>query len=373
MAQMNVLTSLSPTQVVELFDELLANADRLLNSAVIVLDGGSVGLARSLAILGLEESGKAIAIHERRAQMAYEPEGAAFVNAQLEMLWVDHKLKLKTAYDFLVAEEYWFDTQPPDPEANRAWLGEIEDWSRQHNLLKQRGFYVDVDARGSILNTDSVGDEESLRLVISHVHQIGWQLRLGEHIVAKRQEESARAIPPASAEEIERTRQMLTEAGVEEPMLEGICDAMRQGRGAVVLNNHEYLLHLSPRPSGKRRDPISQRCSSRPVSRPLTSSAPDRFGSSTCQRRKQSTHGVGHVFVRTDQREKVGEPRRRLADLRSLGLDVGQCVNEHGKCLTTGERRCRGQYGVEVGIAGGGGDGLCGGVVIGQKVCFVHT
>lgn len=59
-------------------------------------------------------------------------------------------------------------------------------------------------------------------------------------------------------------------------------------------------------------------------------------------------------------------------DLGSLGLDVGQCVNEHGKCLTTGERRRRGQYGVEVGIAGGG-DGLGGGVVVGQKICFVHT
>lgn len=79
------------------------------------------------------------------------------------------------------------------------------------------------------------------------------------------------------------------------------------------------------------------------------------------------------MFVRTDQREKVGEPRRRLTDLRSLGLDVGQRVNEHGKCLTTRERRCRGQYGVEVGIARGGGDGLCGGVDVGQKICFVHT
>lgn len=41
----------------------------------------------------------------------------------------------------------------------------------------------------------------------------------------------------------------------------------------------------------------------RPVSKPLTSSAPDCFGSCTCQRCKQSAHGVGHVFVRTDQRE----------------------------------------------------------------------
>ncbi len=29
----------------------------------------------------------------------------------LERLWADYKLKLKTAYDFLVAEKYWFDMQ----------------------------------------------------------------------------------------------------------------------------------------------------------------------------------------------------------------------------------------------------------------------
>ena len=134
MAQKNALAPLSPVQVVSLFDELLANADRLLTSALLILDSGSVGLARSLAILGLEGSGNAIAIHRRRAQMAYEPEGTPFVNARLEKLWADHKLKLKTAYDFLVAEEYWFDTQPPVPEANRAWLamscGRTAVWDR---------------------------------------------------------------------------------------------------------------------------------------------------------------------------------------------------------------------------------------------------
>lgn len=47
------LPNLSPTQVVELQDALLANADRLLTSALAVLDLGNVGLARSLAILAM--------------------------------------------------------------------------------------------------------------------------------------------------------------------------------------------------------------------------------------------------------------------------------------------------------------------------------
>jgi AbiV family abortive infection protein len=187
----DALPPLTPQQVVQLQDELLANADRLLNSALTVLDLGNVGLARSLAILGLEESGKAIAIHRRRVEIAYEDEGAAFTNEWLQKLWLSHSAKLKLVHDFLVEEEYWFDVEPPDPDENAALLGEINEWAREHNKLKQRGFYVDVDAAQGVFTPDDVGDEESLRLVISHVHQIGWQLRLGEHIVAKRQEQMA--------------------------------------------------------------------------------------------------------------------------------------------------------------------------------------
>lgn len=67
------LPDLSPARVVELQDALLANADLLLNSALAVLDLGNVGLARSLAILAMEESGKAIAIHGRRVVKAGSP------------------------------------------------------------------------------------------------------------------------------------------------------------------------------------------------------------------------------------------------------------------------------------------------------------
>lgn len=246
MAQKGGLPPLSALQVIELFDELLANADRLLRSALDMLDNESVGLARSLAILGLEESGKAIAIHQRRTQMAYEPDGSPFVNAHLERLWADHNRKLDTAYDFLVAEEYWFGTEPSDPVANRTALGEIEVWSKHHNLLKQRGFYVDVASDGAVLAPESDGDRDSLRELINHIHQIGWQLRLGEHIVARGQEESSRAIPPAEAEDVARMRQTLTDAGTDDSMISEICESMLQGHGATALNNDDYRHRLPP-------------------------------------------------------------------------------------------------------------------------------
>lgn len=191
MAEKGALPPLTPSQVVHLQDQLLANADRLLMSALALLDLGNLGLARSLAILGLEESGKAVAIHERRIGMAYEPDGTPFTNDQLKSLWRSHSDKLKLVHHFLVEEEYWFDTVPPNPAENATWLGEIEKWTKDHNTLKQRGFYVDVDADGEVLTPEDSGDAESLRLVIQHVHQIGWQLRLGEHIIAKQQEQMA--------------------------------------------------------------------------------------------------------------------------------------------------------------------------------------
>ena len=237
------LPNLSPTRVVELQDALLANADRLLTSALAVLDLGNVGLARSLAILAMEESGKAIAIHERRVEMAYAPEGEPFVNARLENLWASHQEKLELVHSFLAEERYWFGAEPADPERNLAYLGTIKRWTRRHDKLKQRGFYIDLDRAGGVLEPTGVSDAESLVDVISHVHQIGWQLRLGEHIEAKQQAEEARGVPPITEDEIEERRRLYS--GI--PGLafdEEFYDSMRQGREGRKLNNEGYRLHL---------------------------------------------------------------------------------------------------------------------------------
>jgi AbiV family abortive infection protein len=157
----------APAQVVELQDALLANADRLLNSALAVLDLGNVALSRSLAILGMEESGKAIALHQRRVAMATEPEGEPFASTGLQELWADHELKLRLVHDFLVDEEYWFGVKPSDPITNREYLGAIKSWARRHDKLKRRGFYVDIDKVGGTLTPMGVTDERSLSDVIA--------------------------------------------------------------------------------------------------------------------------------------------------------------------------------------------------------------
>ena len=121
--------------MVKLQDALLANADALLTSALAVLDLGQVALARSLAILGLEESGKAIAVHERRVEMTSAPEGEPFRCSWLDELWASHQRKLKKVHGFLLLEPYWFG-EPPDYDENAAFLGTIRGWARRHDRSK---------------------------------------------------------------------------------------------------------------------------------------------------------------------------------------------------------------------------------------------
>lgn len=238
------LPNLTPDQVVRVQDALLFNADRLLSAALAVLEQepGNVGLARSLAILAMEESGKAIAIHERRVAIAYAPEGESFVTEQLAELWASHTRKLEVVYRFLSAERYWFGTEAPW-EREPTYLGTIKRWTGRHDKLKQRGFYVELDKTGDTLTPEGVSDEESLRDVISNVHQIGWQLRLGEHIEAKRQTEQEQGHPPAAEELIAYMRKVLKRME-NDAFVERLVAGMREGTPGQPLNNEAYRLKL---------------------------------------------------------------------------------------------------------------------------------
>lgn len=199
------LPDLSPAQVVRLQDELLANADQLFAAADSIVQTGTVRLARSLAILGLEESGKAIAVHERRVQMAFTVEGSPFRDQVLDQLWGSHEKKLEAVYRFLLADPYWFGTGPADPDVTQTVLGSVRAWSRRNSRAKEQGFYVELDQQGGVHSPRDALDVEEVEKVLERVHQIGWQLRLGEHIEGKRQDEfdagfaGERDLPPNAA------------------------------------------------------------------------------------------------------------------------------------------------------------------------------
>ncbi|WFP15752.1 AbiV family abortive infection protein [Citricoccus muralis] len=238
--------NLSPEQVVALQDALLANADRLLRAALTALDEDDAALARSLGILGMEESGKAIALHERRVDMAHCAEGEVFVDDGLRKLWREHHLKLDIVHRFLMLEQYWFGVAPSDPEENAEVLGTIQEWKREHNSFKQRGFYVDVTPEGELLTPQDVTDPDVVRAVLEHVHQIGWQLRLGEHIEGRRQEDQARSVPPASEEKIEDMRRLTDRMDPE--IVERMLKSMREGAEGTPINNAAYGFTLSDKP-----------------------------------------------------------------------------------------------------------------------------
>lgn len=235
--------NLTSNQVVALQDALLANADRLLQAAIAILDRGDVSLARSLAILGVEESGKAIALHERRVQIVHSAEGEPFVDQRLRDLWGLHKLKLELVHDFLVREDYWFGAEPSDPERNAEVLGTIEDWKRNQNQLKQRGFYVDVSPSGDPISPQEAADAGAVRAVVGHVHQIGWQLRLGEHIEGKRQRDQQEDVPPACEDETRRLTQH-----VDPGVVEQVVESMTVGARGDDLRNSSYAFVLPANP-----------------------------------------------------------------------------------------------------------------------------
>jgi hypothetical protein len=151
-------------------------------------------------------------------------------------LWTDHQEKLELVHDFLVEEAYWFGTEPSDPEANAAYLGKIRKWAGRHDRLKQRGFYVGLDKTGAAMTPAHVSDEDSLADVISYVHQIGCQLRLGEHIEGKKQDEQEEGSPPASPELLELVERLSTDL----PTDSLLTEALRSATPGKPLNNAAY-------------------------------------------------------------------------------------------------------------------------------------
>lgn len=248
------LPNLTPDQVVRLQDALLANANVLLTSALALLDLGNVALARSLAILGLEESGKAIAIHDRRVAMCHVADGEAFRNNQLDELWASHEKKLEAVHHFLVEERYWFGVEPADPDDNAASLGTIRAWSRRHDRSKQRGFYVDLGRTGDVMAPTDISDEAALRDVIARVHQIGWQLRLGEHIEGKKQDEKEAGLPPLNDDDVAWLAVDEDEQAddVTREFRDGMQQVMKEGIPGESLPNDAYRFN----PPGVDRSPF---------------------------------------------------------------------------------------------------------------------
>lgn len=175
-------------QIEELYNELLANSFELASESMYLLSVGGVGRAHALAVLSLEEAGKAIMIHEAKVRSFERRLPNPVLSPAFWKDWGSHRAKLRHVRDFIVKEQYWFDTQPPP--VNDLLLGEIDEyaehldvWAKAGDSNKLRGLYVDVDhGTGAVVAPRTNHDSSAVVELLELAHQIGWQLRLGDHI-----------------------------------------------------------------------------------------------------------------------------------------------------------------------------------------------
>lgn len=109
--------------------------------------------------------------------MGYRPEGEPFVSSDLVAIWQARDRTFKLVHDFLEAEEYSFNRWPPNEEER----GQIR------TTLANLGIHI----QRTVNEENTIGADEgaqNIRRVLEYTEQIGWQLRLGEHIEARRRE-----------------------------------------------------------------------------------------------------------------------------------------------------------------------------------------
>ncbi|PKW25401.1 AbiV family abortive infection protein [Phycicoccus duodecadis] len=174
-------------------------------------------------------------------------DGATFRCEWLDEVWSSHQRKLEIVHQFLEYEDYWFGTGPPEPGENAAVLGTLRRWTRKHDDLKKAGLYVELSRTGEALAPARFTESERLLEVLNRVHQIGWQLRLGEHIEGQEQDRRAEGIPASTPEDVDEWFPSDGTAGREE-----IRAFSLQGVPGEVLPNTAYRFN----PPGGDRKPF---------------------------------------------------------------------------------------------------------------------
>lgn len=93
---------------------------------------------------------------------------------------------------------------------------------------------------------EAVADADAVRAVVGYVDQIGWQLRLGEHIEGKRRLRAERGAPPATEESIARMRGLLRRA--DPKIAERLLESMRTEVPGDTFANAAYVFSLPEDP-----------------------------------------------------------------------------------------------------------------------------
>lgn len=130
------------------------NAHRLLRDGWFLLEAGSYPTAQSLAVLALEEAGKAVACHRIAGADEQANTRSQFVR-QLTL----HTAKLQRARNFLDLLDALPAGGMADTQAE--YLEKLISQARDDNDNKMRGFYVDLDDTDQVRTPEDVSNDEA--------------------------------------------------------------------------------------------------------------------------------------------------------------------------------------------------------------------
>jgi AbiV family abortive infection protein len=189
-------------QVEDLYDEVLSNAFHLSQDARRLLEAGLTGHARALAVLALEECGKAIMMHEAKLASFRRRDADPLLDGTFWRHWKTHWPKLRAVRDFIIREEYWFGVESPVVDELLLgdvdeYLAELDRWAAQGDSSKLHGLYVDVDpATGRVITPAAQNGASEVAELLEIAHQVGWQTLLGDHIQFVAAPRDDASIPP---------------------------------------------------------------------------------------------------------------------------------------------------------------------------------
>ncbi|UPK66465.1 AbiV family abortive infection protein (plasmid) [Rhodococcus pyridinivorans] len=154
------MATMSPTQAREYWKALVDNAAALIADANVLFNAESYGRARSLTVLAQEELGKALWVYDSFHRAWSEGDEVPRTVDMLARHGRTHTEKYLEACvfgdelaafwgDFDAEHTQWQDSESWE-EAHAHRRLKADAASRQANLEKKRGFYVDRDADGTI-------------------------------------------------------------------------------------------------------------------------------------------------------------------------------------------------------------------------------
>ncbi|MBC7595246.1 MAG: AbiV family abortive infection protein, partial [Kineosporiaceae bacterium] len=163
------MTTMTPPDARAFWKALMDNASALIADAHLLLNAGSFGRARSLAVLAQEELGKAIWIYDSFSLSWTTGAEEPLMVDRLAKHGRDHVQKFLEAFVFGDAlAPFWGDYESIEgPRDDESWeevaqrrRSEAEAAAKDANLAKQSGFYVDRDKSGAISSPTEIEAEQ---------------------------------------------------------------------------------------------------------------------------------------------------------------------------------------------------------------------